>query len=128
MEMSEMRDIILRHEQSLTRFDGWAVETIRRIENLESTGNILTEIKLTLKELAMGNINFTEKLIELKSSLSQISQDNLMQHNALSSRIKDIEDGPKKKLDSIWLVVITAIISAAVGFAAMTGLSAPACR
>lgn len=118
MEMTEMRDIILRHEQSLTRFDGWAVETIRRIENLESTGNILTEIKLTLKELAMGNINFTEKLIELKSSLSQISQDNLMQHNALSSRIKDIEDGPKKKLDSIWLVVITAIISVAVGFAA----------
>ena len=118
MEMSEMRDIILRHEQSLTRFDGWAVETIRRIENLESTGNILTEIKLTLKELTMGNINFTEKLIELKSSLTQISQDNLMQHNALSSRIRDIEDGPKKKLDSIWLVVITAIISVAVGFAA----------
>ena len=118
MEMSEMRDIILRHEQSLTRFDGWAVETIRRIENLESTGNILTEIKLTLKELTVGNINFTEKLIELKSSLTQISQDNLMQHNALSSRIRDIEDGPKKKLDSIWLVVITAIISVAVGFAA----------
>lgn len=118
MEMSEMRDIILRHEQSLTRFDGWAIETTRRIENLESTGNILTEIKLTLKELAMGNINFTEKLIELKSSLSQISQDNIAQHNALSNRIKEMEDGPKKKLDSIWLIVMTAIISAAVGFAA----------
>jgi hypothetical protein len=89
--------MIMRHDQTLLR--------------MNSSENALMEIKLSLQGIAMGNVNFTEKLAEMKESLAQISKDNIEQHKELSGRINNIEAAPGKK----WERLIWMIISAGVG-------------
>lgn len=96
MEFSqELYDMIMRHEQTLLR--------------MNSSENALMEIKMSLQGIAMGNVNFTEKLAEMKESLAQISKDNIEQHKELSGRINGLEAAPGKKWERfIWLIISAA--------------------
>ena len=92
----ELYDMIMRHEQTLLR--------------MNSSENALMEIKLSLQGIAMGNVNFTEKLAEMKESLAQISKDNIEQHKELSGRINGLEAAPGKKWEKlIWLLFAAGV-------------------
>ena len=118
MELAKVMEIALSNQKSLTAFDEWAEGIERRVVELEKGKDIMVDVRMGIQELTIFNRTLSERLQEMKQALDNIIAENKLQHGALGDRIKVIEDGPKKKLDSIWLIVMTAIISAAVGFAA----------
>lgn len=118
MELAKVMEIALSNQKSLTAFDEWAEGIERRVVELEKGKDIMVDVRMGIQELTIFNRTLSERLQEMKQALDNIIAENKLQHGALGDRIKEIEDAPKKKLDSIWLIVMTAIISAAVGFAA----------
>ena len=107
--------------QRLATLEEWSAGIERRVSALESASNVLTQVQISLKELAMQNKFFGEKLDELKKALDKISAENQRQHDDLTNRISKIEQAPGGKWESAKTVVIVSVITAIVGFL-MAGL------
>ena len=102
--------------QRLATLDEWALSIDRRVAALEKSRDILTDVQITLKELAMQSRYFGEKLDELKIALEKISTENQRQHDELTQRIGKIEQAPAGKWEQVKTVAIVAAITAVVGF------------
>jgi len=120
MEAEQMRELLMKHQDAIVRLDGKASDTDRRIGELETTRELLIEIKISLKELSMSNVNGNEKNAEkygeLKASIDQMTKENQKQHEELTVRLTNLESKPGKRYETLWVVVLTAIIGIAAGF------------
>ena len=115
MELGEIRDKVLQHEMSISNIDNWAANAEKRIAELEKSRDLMSDIKVALAELKMSNRYLTEKFDELKSSIDNITKDNKEQHKAICDRVDALEDKPGKRWDTLWVVVLTAIVGIAAG-------------
>ena len=105
MEMQEFADLLNQHTMSLNAIQKWSERTDQRLVELEKTRDLLSDIKIALAEFKMSNKYFLEKMEELKTSIDSINKDNKEQHEAISKRVKEMEDGPGKKWDKfMWLL------------------------
>ena len=105
MEMQEFADLLNQHTMNLNAIQKWSERTDQRLVELEKTRDLLSDIKIALAEFKMSNKYFLEKMEELKNSIDSINKDNREQHEAISKRVKEMEDGPGKKWEKfIWLV------------------------
>jgi chromosome segregation ATPase len=107
--------------QRLATLEEWSAGIDRRVSALEKSSDVLTQVQISLKELAMQNKFFGEKLDELKKALDKISAENQRQHDDLTNRISKIEQAPGGKWESAKTVIIVSVITAIVGFI-MAGL------
>ena len=115
MELGEIRDKVLQHEMSISNIDNWAANAEKRIAELEKSRDLMSDIKVALAELKMSNRYLTEKFDELKESIDNITKDNKEQHKAICDRVYALEDKPGKRWDTLWVVVLTAIVGIAAG-------------
>jgi len=116
MELNEIRDIATENRRSIAALDEWAQGIEKRVGNLEKAQNILTEVQISLRELAMQNKYFGEKLDEMKVTLEKISQENQQQHKDLNERIGKIESQPGERWNKAVWIIITAGLAAVVGY------------
>ena len=107
--------------QRLATLEEWSSAIDRRVSALESASSVLTQVQISLKELAMQNRFFGEKLDEMKKALDKISAENQRQHDDLANRISKIEQAPAGKWENIKTVIIVSVITAIIGFI-MAGL------
>jgi predicted transcriptional regulator len=116
MEMTELRDMILRHDKSITTFDEWAKGIELRVQNVEKSQNLMVEVQISLREIAMSNKYFGEKLDEMKKTLDKIVEENQKQHDELNRRIGNIEDKPATKWENAKWIVVAAALTGLVGY------------
>lgn len=100
--------------QRLATLEEWSSAIERRVSALEKSSDILTQVQISLKELAMQNKFFGEKLDELKKALDKISAENQRQHDDLTDRISKIEQAPAGKWENIKTVIITVAVTGVV--------------
>ena len=115
MELGEIRDKVLQHEMSISNIDNWAANAEKRIAELEKSRDLMSDIKVALAELKMSNRYLTEKFDELKESIDTITKDNKEQHALICERVNNLEQKPGKRWDTLWVVVLTAIVGIAAG-------------
>ena len=115
MELGEIRDKVLQHEMSISNIDNWAANAEKRIAELEKSRDLMSDIKVALAELKMSNRYLTEKFDELKESIDAITKDNKEQHAQICERVNSLEQKPGKRWDTLWVVVLTAIVGIAAG-------------
>ena len=116
MEMQEIRDLVLRHDKSLTTFDEWAKGIDVRVANIEKSQNLMIEVQISLREIAMSNKFVGDKLDEMKRTLDKIVEENQKQHDILNRRIGDMEQKPATKWENAKWVVIVAALTGLVGY------------
>lgn len=116
MELNEIRDKVLKLEMSNNNLDQWAIQTDKRIVELEKSRDLMSDVKIALAELRMSNKYFTDKLDELKASIERINTDNKEQHEAIGRRVKDIEDKPGKSWDKLLWLVAASVVGGVLGF------------
>lgn len=116
MEMTELRDMMLRHDKSITTFDEWAKGIELRVQNVEKSQNLMVEVQISLREIAMSNKYFGEKLDEMKKTLDKIVEENQKQHDELNRRIGNIEDKPATKWENAKWIVLAAVLTGIVGY------------
>ena len=116
MELAEIRDLILRHDKSLTTFDEWAKGIDVRVANIEKSQNLMIEVQISLREIAMSNKFVGDKLDEMKRTLDKIVEENQKQHDILNRRIGDMEQKPATKWENAKWVVIVAALTGLVGY------------
>jgi predicted transcriptional regulator len=116
MEMTELRDMMLRHDKSITTFDEWAKGIELRVQNVEKSQNLMVEVQISLREIAMSNKYFGEKLDEMKKTLDKIVEENQKQHDELNRRIGNIEDKPATKWENAKWIVVAAALTGLVGY------------
>lgn len=116
MELNEIRDKVLKLEMSNNNLDQWAIQTDKRIVEIEKSRDLMSDVKIALAELRMSNKYFTDKLDELKASIERINTDNKEQHEAIGRRVKDIEDKPGKSWDKLLWLVAASVVGGVLGF------------
>ena len=116
MELSEIRDLVLRHDKSLTTLDEWAKGIDVRVANIEKSQNLMIEVQISLREIAMSNKFVGDKLDEMKRTLDKIVEENQKQHDILNRRIGDIESKPATKWENAKWVVVVAVLTGLVGY------------
>ena len=116
MELSEIRDLVLRHDKSLTTFDEWAKGIDVRVANIEKSQNLMIEVQISLREIAMSNKFVGDKLDEMKRTLDKIVEENQKQHDILNRRIGDMEQKPATKWENAKWVVVVAVLTGLVGY------------
>ena len=116
MELSEIRDLVLRHDKSLTTMDEWAKGIDVRVANIEKSQNLMIEVQISLREIAMSNKFVGDKLDEMKRTLDKIVEENQLQHDVLNKRIGDMEQKPATKWENAKWVVIVAALTGLVGY------------
>ena len=106
MELTEIRDRVLQHDMSINNIDSWAQNAEKRINELEKSRDLMSDVKIALAELKMSNRYLTEKFDELKASIDTITRDNKEQHKAICDRVDALEDKPGKSWEKlVWLVI-----------------------
>ena len=116
MELAEIRDLVLRHDKSISTLDEWARGVELRVQNLEKSQNILIEVQISLREIAMSNKYFGEKLDEMKKTLDKIVDENQKQHDELNRRIGDMESQPGTNWKNAKWIVVAAALTGLVGY------------
>ena len=116
MEIAEIRDMLQRHEKSINTFDEWAKGIAIRVENIEKSQNLMIEVQISLREIAMSNKFVGDKLDEMKRTLDKIVEENQKQHDILNRRIGDIESKPATKWENAKWVVVVAVLTGLVGY------------
>ncbi len=116
MDNAELRDKVMEHDKSLGAFDEWAQNIERRVLALEASKGVLVDVQIALEKQSVSLQYFGEKLIDMKDALEKINEENKAQHQALSERIKKIEDAPGDKWNkAVWVLITAALMAASAG-------------
>lgn len=106
MEQAEIQKQISDIALDVSRLQGRMDQAEKDINILSESRSLLHRVDIALSEVGMSNKFFTEKLEELKAALNTINKDNKEQHEAISGRVKNLEEKPARSWDKlIWIIV-----------------------
>lgn len=111
MELSQLTEIVTGQTAILSRMEEQNTNMIRRIDALESSSGVLTDVKIALSKIEMSNLAYVEKLVDLKVGIEKINNDNKVEHGAICIRLDNIEAVPGLKWDKLSWYILTAIVS-----------------